>query len=303
MSTASALAKLKCLRLKSRLLRVIREFFYKHNFIEVDTPVRIKYPTLEEYIDAEQSGELFLRTSPELHMKRLVQAGLERVFQIGPCFRRGERSNKHRPEFTMLEWYSANADYRDILLQTQSLLQYISQKIYGHHEWTYQDQSFDLRSPWNELTVKEAFARHAGVELESALAEADFDLVLVEKIEPTLGIDKPTFLIDYPIQRGALARAKPSDPQFAERWELYITGLELANAYSELTDVEEQRRRFESCARSRQKQNREVYPTDIEFLDALKDGLPECAGCALGVDRLLMILADCRTIDEVMFFE
>ena len=302
MNIANASAKLNHLQLRSRLYRLIREFFYKNGFTEVETPIRVKSPALEDYIDAECSGEFYLRTSPELHMKRLVQAGLNRIFQIGPCFRRGEIGNKHRPEFIMLEWYMTQADYKDILVQTQNLIQYIFLELYHKTQWVYQEFSIDLGTPWDELSVAEAFTKYGSVELKSALAHGDFDSQLVENIEPNLGFYKPTVLIDYPVESGALARCKPSDQTIAERWELYIAGLELANAYSELTDFKEQRKRFESCARFRCQQNREVYPIDFDFLHALEMGMPEFAGCALGIDRLLMILTNSPRIDDVIFF-
>ena len=302
MNTANVSAKLNHLHIRSQLLRTIREFFYKNGFIEVETPVRVKAPALEEYIDAVRSEDFYLRTSPELQMKRLIQAGITRIFQIGPCFRRHERGKIHRPEFTMLEWYMADADYREILLQTQHLIQEIFWQIHHNSRWSYQTFFIDVRPPWDELSVKDAFTNYGRVDLDSALANNRVDLELVENIESKLGINKPTILIDYPVELGALARRKPSNKNLAERWELYIGGMELANAYSELTDVEEQRQRFESCARSRRAQNREVYPIDDGFLQALQWGMPECAGCALGIDRLLMILTNSPAIDDVLFF-
>lgn len=288
--------------MRSQLFRVIRDFFYKNDFVEVETPVRVEAPALEEYIDAEPSGDWFLRTSPELHMKRLVQAGLNRIFQIGPCFRHGEYGKRHRPEFTMLEWYAANADYRGILVQTQNLIREIFKKIHKGTCFAYMDYAIDVYAPWNELSVKHAFTQYGKTSLESALANNTFDQILVGDIEPNLGTKEPTILIDYPIALGGLARQNPSDPKLAERWELYIAGIELANAYSELTDADEQNRRFEECARSRRQRNHAVYPIDEDFLLALKNGLPACAGCALGIDRLLMILAKCSNLEDVLFF-
>ena len=235
-------------------------------------------------------------------MKRLVQAGVNRIFQIGPCFRRGEYGSKHRPEFTLLEWYMANADYRDILEHTQNLIRDVFGRIHGVRDFTYREFTINVHNPWKEVSVKHAFEQHANVGVDFALENDVFDQQLVENIEPKLGIREPTILIDYPVELGGLARQKPSDRRVAERWELYIAGIELANAYSELTDVVEQRKRFEACAKFRRSQNRPVYPVDNEFLRALGNGMPACAGCALGIDRLLMILANSSKLDDVLFF-
>ena len=287
--------------LRSRVYRAIREFFYKQDFLEVQTPVRIKTPALEDFIDAESSGSHYLRTSPELHMKRLLQRGGERIFQIGPCFRRGETGRFHHPEFTMLEWYWVQADYNDILRQTEDLLKHVLKELKGMLTFEFRGLQIDFSGSWEKISVKEAFETFAGIQPEDAIKEDSFDSLLVEKIEPKLGLSKPTFLMDYPIDCGALARSSPSNPKIAERWELYIGGLEMANAYSELTDPHEQLKRFEKSAQSRASRNQEVYQIDSDFIEALEQGLPPCAGCALGVDRLLMVLTNSHSIDKVLF--
>lgn len=293
--------KLANLELRSKVLQAIRGFFTDRDFIEVETPVRLRAPALELHIDAEPSGDAYLRTSPELHMKRLVAAGAERLFQMGPCFRRGERGDRHHPEFTMLEWYRADATYADILVDAKSLILQVARSVVGTDEITYQGHRIDLVR-WDRLLVDEAFILNAGWSPVQHYDADRFDLDLVEKVEPALSLEVPVVLSDYPAEAAALSRRKPSDPRIAERWELYIGGLELANAYSELTDAAEQAERFRACAAQRGAAGREVYPLDEDFLQALAGGLPPCAGIALGVDRLVMLLADAPTLDDVIAF-
>lgn len=287
--------------LRSRLLHAIRCFFHERGFVEVETPVRLAAPALELHIDAEPAGDHWLRTSPELHMKRLLAGGLDRIFQMGPCFRRGERGDRHHPEYTMLEWYRAHADYADILADTKALLATCAQAVLGTTDLVYRGQPIALLPRWERLTVAEAFQRWAGWNPVAAWDEDRFNTDLVERVEPNLPRDVPTVLTDYPAPAAALARRKPSDPQVAERWELYIGGLELANAYSELTDPAEQRARFEECARARRALGKEVYPLDESFLAALAN-LPPAGGIALGVDRLAMLLADAPSLDGIIAF-
>ena len=293
--------KLGNLELRSRVLQAIRAFVADRDFVEMETPVRVRAPALEQHIDAEPSGDAYLRTSPELHMKRLVAAGAERIYQMGPCFRRGERGDLHHPEFTMLEWFRAHADYTDILVDAKSLILHVARAVTGSDEITYQGRRIDLVR-WERLLVDEAFLLNAGWSPVAGYDGDRFDLDLVEKVEPALPGDVPVVLSDYPAAAAALARRKPSDERVAERWELYIGGLELANAYSELTDAGEQAERFQACAAQREAAGREVYPVDEAFLEALAAGLPPCGGIALGVDRLVMLLADAATLDEVVAF-
>ncbi|MEI6788479.1 MAG: EF-P lysine aminoacylase EpmA [bacterium] len=276
------------LQLRSRILTVIRTWFAQQGFIEVETPVRLPTPALELHIDAEPSGNAFLRTSPELHMKRLLAAGYDRIFQIGPCFRKGERGDRHNPEYTMLEWYRANADYQDIMNDTESLLR--------------QFEIFNLKSNIPRLTVEELFLKHAGWNPVVAYDAERFEHDLVSKVEPALPRDKPVFVMDYPVSAAALSRRKPGRETVAERFELYINGVEIANAFSELTDPVEQRLRFETWARERKVLGAPVYPLDEDFLAALETGMPPSGGIALGIDRLVMVLADKTSLDNVMAF-
>jgi lysyl-tRNA synthetase class 2 len=290
------------IEIRSRVLQSVRRFFVDHGFVEVETPVRIPAPALELHIDAEPSGDCFLRTSPELHMKRLLVEGMDRVFQMGPCFRRGERGARHNPEFTMLEWYRANADYRHILADMKALVSAVFAEVAGSHTIQYGGRSVEVMPLWECISVRDAFLQHAGWDVLAEFDADRFDLDLVNKVEPGLPHDRPVVLIDYPIQQAALARPKASDPRVAERWELYIGGLEIANAFSELTDAAEQRRRFVQCAEERRVAGQPVYPLDEDFLGALERGLPQCAGVALGVDRLVMLAAGTDSIEEVRAF-
>ena len=296
--------------LRSRLLHATRCFFHDRGFLEVETPVRLKTPALETHIDAEPSGDRWLRTSPELHMKRLLAAGHGKLFQLGPCFRRGERGDRHHPEYTMLEWYRADADYADMLADTQALIAELASFVAAvddrgnrdrRSRLQYRGRIIDLLPPWARITVRDAFIRWAGWDPVAAWDEERFNLDLVEKVEPALPRDVPVVLTDYPAPAAALARRKPGQPEVAERWELYIGGLELANAYSELTDAVEQRARFEEAARQRRALGKAVYPLDEEFLAALPR-MPPSGGIALGFDRLVMLFADAPTLDSVMAF-
>lgn len=294
------------LEIRSRLLHATRSFFHERGFLEVETPVRLRAPALEAHIDPEPSGDHWLRTSPELHMKRLLAAGHEKIFQLGPCFRRGERGDRHHPEFTMLEWYRAHADYTDILADTKALLAHLAGAAdrldrAESSELTYQGRKISLLPRWERITVRDAFMQWAGWDPVAQWDEDRFNLDLVEKVEPSLPRDVPVVLTDYPTPAAALARRKPDHPEVAERWELYIGGLELANAYSELTDPVEQRARFEEAARVRRARGKDVYPLDEDFLSAL-ERMPPSGGIALGFDRLVMLFADVPTLDYVIAF-
>lgn len=267
----------------------------------MDTPLLIPAPAPESHIDAIPAGQWFLHTSPELCMKRLLAAGYERIFQICPCWRADERGMRHLPEFTMLEWYRTEADYRDLMRDCEELVRSVAVTMGHGTTMRYRDAVIDLTSEWERLTVREAFNRYTGSSMEEALANDTFDLLMVEGIEPHLGRQRPTFLHDYPAQHSALARLSSSDPTVAERFELYIGGLELANAFSELTDPVEQRHRFESEAADRAARKRTVYPLPEPFLNELA-AMPAAAGMALGIDRLVMVLLDAVTIDEVVAF-
>jgi lysyl-tRNA synthetase class 2 len=289
------------LRKRAAILQAIRQFFIDYGYLEVETPHRVPAPAPESYIDAIPSKGWFLHPSPELCMKRLLAAGYEKIFQICRCWRDGERGTLHIPEFTLLEWYRANSDYMDLMAECEVLIQWIASRIGLGETIFFRGQEIRLSSSWERLSVEEAFKRFARASMEAALENDRFDEVMVQEIEPRLGIEKPTFIYDYPAKRGALALLKEGNPTLAERFELYIGGLELANAFSELIDPEEQRKRFSSEEALRRSMKKSPYPMPEKFLMELEE-MPPSAGIALGVDRLVMVFLDAKTIDEVVAF-
>lgn len=313
------------------VLRAIREHFWAREFLEVETPVALACPSQEPHLEPLRTTlhdhhgiahDAFLRMSPEFSLKKLIAAGYPRVFEIGPVFRDGEPwGDTHNPEFTMIEWYRAHADYRDLMRDGEELFVTVRDALTPNapSTVTYQGQVIDCALPWERLTMRDAWQRYANLDLDQlltrdAMAETcrqrgyeacDTDTfddcffrIHLNEVEPKLGRTRPTFLMDWPAPLAALARRKPEDPRYAERVELYLGGLELANGFSELTDAAEQRQRFEEDQALRRRLGRPVYPIDESFLDALTR-MPPTAGIALGVDRLVMLLVDAATIDAV----
>lgn len=302
-SETQRLSRLKpALKMRAGVISSARRFFEAGGFLEVATPVRISAPALELYIDAEPSGEAFLRTSPELHMKRLLAAGYDRIFQVGPCFRRNEQGSLHHPEFTMLEWYRADADYMDILADARDFVVATAKAALGRSWLVLGNTRVELECDWYVRTVSSVFSEMADWDPVADYDPDRFDADLVEKIERRMPLDRPSVLLDFPAGAAALARLKPDDPGVAERWELYIGGVEIANAFSELVDPAEQRERFEDCAEKRRGMGKPVYEIDEEFMAALEHGMPPSAGAALGIDRLAMILCGATSLDGVLPF-
>ncbi|OGR00560.1 MAG: EF-P lysine aminoacylase GenX [Deltaproteobacteria bacterium RIFOXYD12_FULL_55_16] len=289
------------LQLRAVLIQALRGFFIDRGYLEVETPIRIPAPAPEAHIEPLASEAWFLQTSPELCMKRLLAAGLPKIFQLCKCFRKGERGDRHLPEFTMLEWYAAQSDYRDLMRDCEALLRHLAVAMgkAGGLEW--QGCRIDLAQKWERLTVAEAFRRYAPCPVEEALAQDQFDQMLVEYVEPHLGMTTPTFLCDYPAELGALARLSPADSTVAERFELYVAGLELANGFSELIDPVEQRDRFMAEQEAVRRQGRTPAPMPGPFLEALKT-MPPAAGIALGIDRLVMLFAGADSLEQVVAF-
>ena len=289
------------LRLRAVLIQALRTFFINRGYLEVETPIRIPAPAPEAHIVPLTSEDWFLQTSPELCMKRLLAAGIPKIFQICKCFRKGERGDRHLPEFTLLEWYAAGSDYRNLMTDCEALLRHLAAVMGkgGMVEW--QEHRIDLAPEWERITVAEAFCRYAPCTVEEALAQDRFDEMLVEYVEPRLGMVTPTFLYNYPAALGALARLSPADPNVAERFELYVAGLELANGFSELVDPVEQRTRFVAEQEIVRLLGRDSGPLPGPFLDALET-MPPAAGIALGVDRLVMLFAGAEQIDQVVAF-
>ncbi|MGU3493603.1 EF-P lysine aminoacylase EpmA [Xanthobacteraceae bacterium A53D] len=321
---------------RSRILAAIRSSFAEDDFLEVETPVLQISPGNEAHLHAfatvwhrPEGGTLpyYLRTSPEFAAKKLLAAGETRIFELAKVFRDRERGQTHHPEFTMLEWYRANAPYETLMEDCAHLLA-LAARTGGVEIFAHRGRTCDPFAVPERLTVAEAFRRHAGIDLLPLLAPpgaepeagplaaaasesgirvaaddtfADvFSRVLVEKVEPRLGDGVPTILCEYPSSEAALARPKPADPRVAERFELYACGVELANAFGELTDPVEQRRRFEIEMDEKARLYGERYPIDEGFLAALAH-MPPASGCALGLDRLVMLASGARRIDDVLW--
>ena len=289
------------LRQRAYILQGVRQFFNEKGYLEVETPHRIPAPAPESHIDAIPSGSWFLHTSPELCMKRMMAAGYGKIFQICRCWRERERGNLHLPEFTLLEWYRAGADYFSLMEECEGLLRFVAEGMGWGQKIIFRNREIDLSKPWGRIPVKEAFHCYTQTSVNEVLKLGLFDEMMVQDIEPKLGLEKPTFIYDYPAERGALARLKQEDPTLAERFELYIGGLELANGFSELVDSEEQGKRFHMENANRQSYGKPIYSIPDKFLAEL-DQMPPSAGIALGVDRLAMVFLDAETIDEVVAF-
>ncbi len=314
------------------LIKAIRSFFDGQGFWEVETPVLQTCPVMDAHIhgfatdlkgvDLQVVRRLYLHTSPEFAMKKLLVAGLPRIYQLCHVFRNGEDSRLHSPEFTMAEWYRAGAGYEDIMNDCVGLLRQCAQSL-KIDRYRHKNRACDPFRDWQRLPVAEAFDRYAGIDLTAMLEDTErfravvsgqglhtaaddswddlFFRVMMDKIEPHLGQDVPAILYDYPVCMASLARRKPEDPRFAERFELYVCGIELANAFGELTDPQEQRARFKTEMEIKKARYGETYPPDEEFFAALDFGLPESGGIALGVDRLAMLAAGVDDISDVLW--
>jgi lysyl-tRNA synthetase class 2 len=310
-------ASLDALRLRAEILAKIRAFFADREVLEVETPLLASAPVTDLHIEAlscryrdpgaDGGRDLFLQTSPEFAMKRLLAAGSGPIYEICKAFRNGEAGSKHNPEFTILEWYRPGWDHHALMDEIDELLSSILGAEIGER-----------------LTYAEAFERHAGIDaLRASAAELGsrardllsgevpdlgddrsgwLDLLLSHAVEPQLGNGRPSFVHDWPADRAALARVRPGDPPLAERFEVYVEGVELANGYHELIDPAEQRRRFESDLEARRRAGLPEPPIDERLLAGLEHGLPNCAGVALGVDRLVMLAAGTRDIADVLAF-
>lgn len=286
---------------RAKIIQAMREFFLDQDYLEVETPCRIPAPAPEAHIDAVSSGDWFLHTSPELCMKRLLAANYPKIFQICKCFRQGERGAYHLPEFTLLEWYQQGGNYTNLMRDCEDLLLFIANSIHFGNVISFQGKRISLQVPWDKLSVREAFEKYCPCLLGEVLENNCFDEMLIEHIEPYLGQERPLFLYDYPLSLASFARTKEGDPSIAERFELYMGGIEIANGFSELIDTEEQKRRFEKDQQCRRSGGKTLYPAPQRFLDALSH-MPEAAGIALGVDRLIMLLTDSAVIDKVVTF-
>jgi lysyl-tRNA synthetase class 2 len=319
-------ASLANLRRRAEILAAVRAFFLERGVLEVDTPTlcaagavdRHLEPIPASYHPDGPGGSVvprYLVTSPEHSLKRLLAAGSGPIYQLTRAFRDGERGRLHNPEFTILEWYRPGLDHHQLMDEVEAL---VRRMLAG--------SALALPAgPFDRLTYREAFldvlgfdphrislsdlSRLAGLEgvppppgMDLADRDAWLNLLLAARVEPTLGNVRPAFLLDYPASQAALARLRPGDPPVAERFELHVRGVELANGYHELCDAEEQRRRFESANAARVADGRQPLPLDERFLAALQSGLPDCSGVALGVDRVTLLACGAASIDEVIAF-
>ena len=273
---------------RARIVKAVRAFFDGFGFTEVETAVRIEAPAPETHIDCPPVATGgYLRASPELQMKKLLAAGMDRIYQIGPCFRDGEKGSRHNPEFTMIEWYRRNATYLDIAEDLKGLMVSLG------------GSSFTLRpSSFRVLKVRDAYLQYAGWDPWTGWDQDRFDFDMATVIEPKLkALGGGVFLTDYPVQAASLARVS-ADGSVAERWEFYWDGMELANCFTELCDEEEQRRRFAASKEERRTLGESDYPLDEDFFRALPR-IGSAAGVALGVDRLVMVLTGAKDIAAV----
>lgn len=290
------------LTIRSKVIQAIRDYFVSQKFMEIETPIRCPFIIPEAQIDPFDSEGYYLQASPELCMKRMVsKSGCNRIFQICKSFRKEERGAFHLPEFTLLEWYCTNSTYLDLMIQCQELINHIALKLTGENRLNYQGSQIKLVAPWKQLTVKNAFLQYTDTSAEAAIHAGKFDEYLSFDIEPNLGLDFPLFLTDYPAPLASLAKLKSDDPTIAQRFELYIAGIELANGFTELTDPIEQENRFLLENQIRTENGKPTLPMPKKFLKDLEEMAPT-AGIALGVDRLVMLFCDTQTIDDVVTF-
>lgn len=323
---------------RSQITAQIRQFFANQNFLEVETPILTPIPGMEPHltpfattleIPHQQNIPLYLNTSPELQMKKLLGAQFPNIYTLTKVFRNGEiNSLTHNPEFTMLEWYRQNATYENIMDDCEILIRHLAKSTAQSTTKSpeilhYQGHEINIASPFTRISTEELFQKHLDISLQahptfaalkSAATQKGYDTeacptwddiffkLFLNHIEPTLGFTKPTIVFDYPATQAALAKKSTKNPFFAQRFELYIAGLELANAFSELIDPEEQRQRLQEEQKERKTLGKTVFDIDEEFLDSLKYITQPCAGIALGVDRLIMLLTNKKSISEVLLF-
>ena len=289
----------KHIEIREKVIDTIRSFFKARGLREVFTPILVPVPSAEPNLEVFETQlktfggkkrRSFLILSPEYSIKKLLAAGVGNCFEITRCFRNEEEvSRLHNPEFTMLEWYRVGADYREIMTDFEELFI----KIVGGKRLKYQGQVYDLTRPWPKISLKKLVH----------VPDEDFYKVFFNEIEPKLVIShKPYFIYDYPISQAVLARPKPEDPRFAERFEVFVAGIELGNCFSESTDIAELKKRFKKNLAERKRLGKTQYGIDKEFVKALKTGLPASAGFAVGVDRLIMLAGDFSDIGQTLTF-
>jgi len=292
---------------RARLLAEARAFFVSRGYVEVETPILVPCPGLDVHLDAfaaePSDPPRFLITSPEYQMKRLLVAGAKRIFQITRAFRAGEVGERHNPEFTILELYRAHAGAEEVMRDTEQLVARLTagRVVLG-------TRAIDTRPPFARMTIAEAYERFAATPRDEMLrlAEEDEDTfyrLLVDRVEPALAaLDHAVFVTEYPATQASLARKKPGDPRVAERFELYVAGVELCNGFGELVDPVEQRARFVADQAERRRLGKPIYPIDEGFIAALERGMPESGGNAIGFDRLVALACGTTAIGDVIAF-
>ena len=294
----------RVIKARTELYESVRGFFRERKYLEVETPLLVSSPGMEPNLDPFAVGDLGLITSPEYSMKKLLGAGLEKIFTITKVFRSGEYETDvlHNPEFSMLEWYEQGIDYMEGMNQTEELVRYCAERFGSKCQ-------IDLSSPWSRYRVRDLLLEHAGIDLNDDLFTGNdqdspseqFYRVWLERVKPNLPKDKAFFVYDYPLFQSALARLTP-DGKYAERFEAYLGEVELCNAFTELVDSVEQRRRFEAEAKERSELGKQVWTIDEELLILLSSVRNPSFGNALGLDRLLVVLMGSKNIEDVLLF-
>jgi lysyl-tRNA synthetase class 2 len=305
------------LRSRARIIQTIRDFFIARDVLEVETPIMCHTSVTDPYIQSipalfqahpqEQEQRYYLQTSPEYAMKRMLAEGSGSIFQISKVFRQGEIGNQHNPEFTMLEWYREKFDHHDLMNEMDELLQLVLNKPPAERI-TYAGlfkTHLDIDAHQATLTELAACAKKNHINVEGSITDHDtwLNLLMTHYIEERIGQDRPIFIYDYPTSQAALARIQPGNPPVASRFEVYYKGTELANGFHELQNVNEQRKRFENNLIAREQLSLNKLPIDEYFRAALAHGLPDCAGVALGIDRLVMLATDKEHIADVLSFD
>jgi lysyl-tRNA synthetase, class II len=308
---------------RARTVREVRRWLDERGFVEAETPVlqplyggALARPFVTHHNALDR--DLYLRIATELYLKRLVVGGVDRVYELGKDFRNEGVSHKHNPEFTMLEWYEAYADYEKTARDLEQLVAEVAERVLGTTTVEREGVEIDLAPPWRRVTLREAIRERTGIDVaehptREALAAAMgtepdpaegwgklVDGLLSRSVEPELM--QPTFVLDYPVELSPFAKAHRSEPGLVERWEAFVGGMEIANSFSELNDPDEQRRRFEQQAAELRRGDEEAQPYDEAFVEALEQGMPPTGGAGLGIDRLVMVLTGARSLREVVLF-
>jgi len=313
-------------RRRSMIIQEIRDFLLQRDFLEVETPMMQPLPGGAEATPFATHHNaldmpLYLRIAPELYLKRLVVGGFERVFEINRNFRNEGISTRHNPEFTMLEFYQAYANYQDLMTLTETMFRQVAERVVGAAAFTYQEQTIDFTGPWRRIGLYDSLEEIAGIDhrdledRDRLIALADERGVKLTRIGQTAKIVtklfdalvephliQPTFVTGYPVAVSPLSRRSDTAPELTERFELFIAGYEIANGFSELNDPEDQQRRFAQQVAEREAGDAEAHPMDRDYIEALEYGMPPTAGEGVGIDRLAMLLTDAVSIREVIFF-